>query len=323
MKKVYTGVAVFLLSAFVIVGCQKDSAKDQSSQLELQTKGAKPPTPMNCDNYVVDVTTSIVAGNTLVTWSVKNNNPGNGSNGTSKDLSHWNLYLDPCIDFSKVLRVYMSTTGSILEETSFIPTNKPDPSQTCDATSNVIKFDLGTAGTNTTYYSLLLQGTNYQPGTNKGLFKAGTGCCPKDITGITCKTTWCPYSQGYWFAKPNVEWCNSSVTFVDGPNTLTVSKADGRALWPAQSNTMKKAFFQASALQLSMCMNGGAPVPASILAEYNWLKNMLARSSAPSIIANIPPAGYNLTDIQIAAGKVGTWISANHCADTDDDMSNL
>jgi hypothetical protein len=274
---------------------------------------------------MVDVTTDIMNGNTLVTWTVKNNKPGNGTDGTSQDLSHWNLYLDACIEFSKVLKGYMSATGAISEETSFTPTNKPDPSQSCDMTGNAIKFDMGTTGSNTTYYSLLLQGTNYAISTtNKGLFKAGTGCCMKDIKGITCKTssTWCAYSQGYWFAKPNVEWCQSSVTFVDGVNNLTVTKEDGRALWPSQDNTMEKAFFQASALQLSMCMNGGAAIPNSIMTQYLYLRNMLARTEMEFIMSNTAPAGYNLSDIQKAAGEIGSWISSNHCVDSGDDMSN-
>lgn len=123
-------------------------------------------------------------------------------------------------------------------------------------------------------------------------------------------TTWCAFGQGYWFAKPNVIWCQDYVKY----GNLTVSKDDARALWPAQNNVAKKAFFQASALQLSMiCNNNNAAIPQAIASDYSTLVALLGRLTYDDIKNGVVPAGVDATSIQTAAGNVGKWICQNNC----------
>jgi hypothetical protein len=307
-KLLFVGV---LCAALGFSACQKNA--DSSKSVE-EMQGAKPPSPsMDCSNYTVDATISYANGKTTVIWSVTNANPGNGSNGTSKDLSHWDWFLPQCIDFSKVLQGYSTTTWSndLTTWTAFTPTNTTDPSQSCN-TANVIKFNFGTSGSNTTWYAIVLDGTNYSLSNdaNQALFKAGTACCQKAIEGVVCseQIPICALSQGYFFSKPGVLWCgDGSVEF----GSYSVNQADGRALWPAESNVMKKAFFQASTLQLNQCMNN--LLSPDLQDEYNYLSDVLAHSSYAGIAAGTVPAGYSSADIAAAAGAIGTWISEHHC----------
>lgn len=123
-------------------------------------------------------------------------------------------------------------------------------------------------------------------------------------------TPWCAYGQGYWFSKPNVEWCQSSVKF----GNLEVVKDSARTLWPAQTNLMKKAFFQASALQLSMsCNNNNRPIPMPIVDDYNKLAAFLEGISYTDIKKGIIPSNADTAAIKTAAGNIGKWICANNC----------
>ena len=120
---------------------------------------------------------------------------------------------------------------------------------------------------------------------------------------------WCAYSQGYWFNHTDVTWCQN-VKF----GNLEVQQADGTTLWPAQNNWVKRAFFQASALQLSMnCVNNGDAIPASIANEYNTLQTFLSQLSYTDIQNGTYPSGVDTTGVRGGAGTIGRWICANHC----------
>jgi hypothetical protein len=302
-----------MTAAMGFYACQKsvDNANRTIEEVQL----AKPPIPetVNCANYSFDATISYANGKTTVIWSVINTNPGNGSNGTSKDMSHWNWVLPTCIEFSKVLNAYYTGTWSpdFANWTSFTPVNVVDPSQSCN-TGNVIKFNFGTSGNATSYYAIVLDGTNYSLSNdaNGVVIKAGNACCTKNIEGVVCseQIPVCALSQGYFFSKPGVIWCGSgSVTF----GSYSVTQAQGTALWPAQSNVMKKAFFQAATLQLNQCM--GNLLSPDLEDEYEFLSEVLAASSLAGITAGTIPGGYNSGDIETAAGAIGTWISEHHC----------
>ena len=131
--------------------------------------------------------------------------------------------------------------------------------------------------------------------------------CKQDCSKPT--VSWCAYSQGYWFNKPDVLWCQN-VKF----GTLEVTNSQGVALWPAQTNWVKKAFFQASALQLSMnCVNGGNAIPASISSDYNSLDGLLSQLTYTGIQNGTAPPGTDSSAIKITIGNVGKWICHNHC----------
>lgn len=120
---------------------------------------------------------------------------------------------------------------------------------------------------------------------------------------------WCAYSQGYWFNHPDVTWCQN-VKF----GNLEVQQADGTTLWPAQNNWVKRAFFQASALQLSMnCVNNGDAIPASIASEYDTLQTFLSQLTYTDIQNGTYPSGVDTTGVRGGSGTIGRWICANHC----------
>jgi hypothetical protein len=121
---------------------------------------------------------------------------------------------------------------------------------------------------------------------------------------------WCAYSQGYWFNQPDVTWCQN-VKF----GNLEVLQSDGTNLWPAQNNWVKRAFFQASALQLSMnCINNGDSIPASIANEYDTLQTFLSQLSYTDIENGTFPSGVDTIGVRDGIGTIGRWICANHCS---------
>jgi hypothetical protein len=299
-----------MTAALGFYACQKNA--DASVEETLSKKPSTPVETANCANYSFDATISYANGKTTVIWSVTNTNPGNGSNGTSKDLSHWDWVLPNCIEFSKVLNAYYTSTWSpdFAYWASFTPTNVVDPSQSCN-TGNVIKFNFGTSGGNTSYYAVVLDGTNYSLSSdaNGVVIKAGNACCTKNIEGVVCgeQIPVCAWSQGYFFSKPGVIWCDEVVKF----GSYEVSQVTGTSWWPAQSNVMKKAFFQAATLQLNQCMDN--LLSPDLEDEYEFLSEVLAASSPAGITAGTIPNGYNSADIETAAGTIGTWIAEHHC----------
>jgi len=137
--------------------------------------------------------------------------------------------------------------------------------------------------------------------------------CREDCSTVP-PLPWCAYSQGYWFNNPDVTWCQN-IKF----GTLEVAEQDGVGLWPAQNNWIKRAFFQASALQLSMyCANGGSPIPASIAADYNRLETFLSTLTYADIQNGTFPTGVDTVGVRGGSGNIGRWICNNHCNSSTD-----
>jgi hypothetical protein len=106
---------------------------------------------------------------------------------------------------------------------------------------------------------------------------------------------YCAYSQGYWFAKPDVVWPYDVV--VGG---WTFTKEQGKKLfWPANTNT-KRAFTQYAAIYLS-----GTTV--SLFPELQ--ANMML---IEDYFANDYPALASKL-VNRAAGFIGDWIDQNQC----------
>jgi hypothetical protein len=121
----------------------------------------------------------------------------------------------------------------------------------------------------------------------------------------------CAYSQGFWYSNinPNATWCQT-VKF----GNLEVTEQQGDDLWPPQNNWVKRAFFQASALQLSMnCFNTGNPMPTSIAGEYDKLQTFLSALTYPDLQNGTFPLTTDTTGIRAASSNVGRWICNNHC----------
>jgi hypothetical protein len=116
-------------------------------------------------------------------WAVKNNRPGNGTNGTAQDMSHWGMSLGYCVDTVTMVSAAYSNDG--VHWTSFTPRLEVDPSS-C-VTTRVLKFDFGTNGSNTSYYRLTVN-QDYGAGLACGYYKSGrrTGCGTFFFQGISC-----------------------------------------------------------------------------------------------------------------------------------------
>ena len=131
--------------------------------------------------------------------------------------------------------------------------------------------------------------------------------CKQDCTIPTV----CAYSQGYFFSNPNpnATWCQN-VKF----GSFEITEQQGDALWPPQNNWVKRALFQASALQLTMkCIHGGNPIPASIASDYNRLETFLSTLNYADIQNGTFPLTTDTTGVRASTGNVGRWICNNHC----------
>src|SRR5258706_4086489 len=136
--------------------------------------------------------------------------------------------------------------------------------------------------------------------------------CKQDCTIPTVPL--CAYSQGYWFRNDNVSWCQN-VKF----GSLEISRQEGDSLWPPQNNWIKKALFQASALQLSMnCVNSGNPIPTSIASDYNRVETFLSTLTYTDIQNGTIPPGTDTAGVRAATSNVGRWICNNHCTSNAD-----
>lgn len=150
-------------------------------------------------------------GTWLWIWGIKNPNPGNGTNGTIQDLSHWNIKLPACISLANIKAAKMAYAGQLF--TYFTPVITADksyidcPAGSGDVTKgeNLLKFDLGTVGSQVTLYGLILDKEYpidpngiafYKSGCNEGGTGSGLTCFP----GIGCPPSdgGCTLTQGYW-----------------------------------------------------------------------------------------------------------------------------
>ena len=83
------------------------------------------------------------------TWALTNPNPGNGDNGTLQDVSHWSLALSPLAEASLVSAEY--SFDQITWVSVSIQMDRDPTIKTC-TTDDVLKFDVGTRGGESTYY---------------------------------------------------------------------------------------------------------------------------------------------------------------------------
>ena len=136
--------------------------------------------------------------------------------------------------------------------------------------------------------------------------------CKQDCSIPTI--SWCGYSQGYWFKNQNHSWCQN-VKY----GNLEITEQQGDDLWPPQNNWVKKALFQASALQLSRsCFNSNNPIPASIASDYNRLETFLSTLNYADIQNGTFPLTSDTTGVRAATGNIGRWICNNHCTTNPD-----
>ena len=156
-----------------------------SSQPVVMSRNAPAPGACNPNAYAITLESHVqlANGNWEWIWSVKNNNPGDGNNGTVQNLSHWGMQFSSCVNLNSVVNAAYSSDG--LSWTNFTATYQSDPSQGC-MTTPVFKFDFGTSANAKSYYRLVVS-QNFTEGAVQGYYKSGvnTGCCTFTFTGIS------------------------------------------------------------------------------------------------------------------------------------------
>jgi hypothetical protein len=93
----------------------------------------------------------VIGTNQVWIWSLVNPNPGNGDNGTLQNVSHWSLPLCPAMESALVSAEYsydQITWHSVALEM------ERDPSIRLCTSVDVLKFDIGTNGTQPNYYRI-------------------------------------------------------------------------------------------------------------------------------------------------------------------------
>jgi hypothetical protein len=201
MKLIKLTLLGLLVSFTIITGCQRDAHQDitsnknqpaanngtgvnTNSEVSGKEDGSGPCNP-NAYTVILESRTLLANGNWEWIWSVQNPNPGNGSNGTVQNLSHWGMQLNACFNLGSMVTAAYSADGN--NWTYFTPVYQTDPSQAC-MTTPVLKFDFGTEGSNKSYYKLVVR--NYYPiGSGPAYYKSGvtTGCCTFYFSGIGCE----------------------------------------------------------------------------------------------------------------------------------------
>jgi hypothetical protein len=80
---------------------------------------------------------------------VTNPNPGNGTNGTLQDISHWSVPLNAEAEAALVSAQYSFDGTTWQSATTSVDR---DPSIRQCTSVDVLKYDVGTSGGNSTYY---------------------------------------------------------------------------------------------------------------------------------------------------------------------------
>ena len=121
----------------------------------------------------------------------------------------------------------------------------------------------------------------------------------------------CSLSQGYWFAKPGMQW-TSTVT-VGG---FTYTEAEGEAIQSQNGSgvnqNLKHAFTQAATILLSG-QRGWISPTASVWQDVAIIEVYLSQLGQP-VTPTLLTSGTSVpAAVQQAAGRIGTWVDANHC----------
>ena len=311
--KTFKLLALAGLTALIcITSCQRNM-KEAIPENSKMAPGKPAPVGGACNSnaYVITLESrTLVGSNWEWVWSIYNPNPGNGTNGTSQDMSHWGMQFGPCFDWTHVVSAAHGSNGT--DWTNFTPIYHVDPSQSC-VTTPVLKFERGTSGTAKSWYKLVLN-TNYSPtNTAPGYYKSGSRmpCCTFNFTGIGCQPVdeGCSFSQGLYFASPH-PWPSPTVTVAG----FVYTEAEGRAIWNTSNagglKDSKKAFLQVAAIKLSgASVSPAASVWADVAICQAWLSTLGKLSPA-----NLPTGN---AAVAAAAGNIGNWIDAHHCDEDD------
>lgn len=198
MKKTLTKSLIAVATIVtVFLGCKKEETKTSLKSEKLvaqkclqELKGASTLSVSPYNVYLYKITSN-VDGTYTWEWRVRNLNPGNGKEaGTVQDLSHWDISLGECITSAEIKSGATSADGITWNPIAAGDlTSKKDKSQDC-YTTPIFKFNLGTTGTNISYYRLTIT-KNVSHTAVTALYKSGknTGCGVFTTCGFGCLAT--------------------------------------------------------------------------------------------------------------------------------------
>lgn len=194
MKNVFQKSAIICLAVTVLTfsGCIKEQASEIDQQEKLMSECAKDlqmsvggASVSAVSPYTVHLASvKKVDGGYEWIWEIQNFHPGNGSNGTAQDLSHWDISLGSCVGIEDIVKAAYSSNGT--SWTSVKPELKQDKSQDCYK-EKIFKFDYGTKGSKISYYKIVLS-KNVTKSSVSAVYKSGskTGCGIFETCGFGC-----------------------------------------------------------------------------------------------------------------------------------------
>jgi len=126
------------------------------------------------DSYVINLESKIQDGSNYVwTWTLQNPNPGNGDNGTLQDVSHWDIPLSLQAEAALISAEYSLDGG--ITWMSVTPEMDRDPSVRLCCLYDVLKFNVGTSGTNVNTYRLIFSEDFEENPNATSIIKTGGG----------------------------------------------------------------------------------------------------------------------------------------------------
>ena len=194
MKNLFKRPAIICLAiaALIFSGCEKKQAEEINQQEKLMAQCVKEGQMSGGGTSVSTVSpysvrlasVKKVDGGYEWIWEIQNFHPGNGTNGTVQDLSHWDLDLGDCVKLDDINNASYSKDGN--NWTKFNPSFKVDKSQDCYK-KNILKFDFGTTGSKISYYKLVIS-KNVTRENVAAVYKSGskTGCGIFETCGFGC-----------------------------------------------------------------------------------------------------------------------------------------
>lgn len=261
MKKLILFIPALILAGMFFYACQEETVVQPNTVLNRIIG--------DTDYDIVLVSkTQLGDGNWEWIWSIQNTQPyqgGSNSSGT-QDLSHWSFVPGSCLVLEDIVSAAYSFDGSSYTEIQGPFAFNQDPSilNTCNLeTGDVFKFDIGTDGTNKTYYKLVIN-KNYAINNEAVLwYKTGgqNSKCGTDIfDGIGC--------------PPIIEYCYQQET-AWAAGTRYVKKGNWATYTPYQypTTTAIKLYagqtYEAGSVTFSDVVNGNITITITLGSDWS------------------------------------------------------
>jgi hypothetical protein len=308
----------FLLISIIAftLGCSKEQIKPSGDGIISLDSKAEAFATTGAYTNIFEGKVANGDGTWTYTWSMQNNSG-------SQNLSHWDMDLGACITIDDVVSAAEGTSLNSMTAVGVLWASDPSLynlslSSSCNITDSVFKFNLGTPDNMTKVYFSITLSKNVGTADVTGYYKSGrtTGCGSFIFTGLGCEIIeqeqGYSYSQGYWFAKPQVIWPGDGTITLGGK---VYTQAEAKSIWTASNKKgladSKAAFTQAAAIKLSAALNLVNPL-ATVWADVAIIDSYLATLNklSPTYL----PTGN--AEAAAAASRISAWITANHIDST-------